>query len=168
MEIIDFVPRPDQFVYTFGGAAPAATIEPGTALRLWSEDALNNAITTRSDVPSSKLDPHRLNPQTGSLYVNGAEPGVAVAVHTVAPPPARRWGASATIHLVGGLTATHRTSLLHGALPEAAWIYDLVAAAQTVGFTSPSGDFDHALPVHPMLSTDGVAPAGGEVHSSLT
>src|SRR5699024_9527900 len=77
MEIIDFVLRPDQFVYTFGGAAPAATIEPGTALRLWSEDAFNNAITTRSDVPSSKLDPHRLNPQTGPFYVNGAEPGDA-------------------------------------------------------------------------------------------
>ena len=168
MEIIDFVPRPDQFVYTFGGAAPAATIEPGTALRLWSEDAFNNAITTRSDVPSSKLDPHRLNPQTGPFYVNGAEPGDALAVHIVDLTPARRWGASATIPLFGGLTATDRTSLLHGALPEAAWIYDLDTEAQTVGFQSRSGDFELALPVEPMLGTVGVAPAGGEVHSSLT
>src|SRR5699024_12313411 len=105
MEIIDFVPRPDQFVYTCGGAAPASTIEPGTALRLWSEDAFNNAITTRSDVPSSKLDPRRLNPQTGPVYVNGAEPGDALAGRIVELTPAGRWGESSTNPLSGAQTS---------------------------------------------------------------
>lgn len=168
MEIIDFTPRAEQFVYTFGGAAPVASIEPGTALRLWSEDAFNNAITSRTDVPSSKLDPHRLNPQTGPFSVNGAEPGDTLAIHIVDLTPARGWGASATIPLFGGLTATDRTRLLHEALPEGAWIYEVDSASRTVGFQARAGDFELALPLEPMLGTVGVAPAGGEVHSSLT
>jgi acetamidase/formamidase len=168
MEIFDFAPRPDQFAYTFGGVAPVAAIEPGTALRLWSEDAFNNAIISRSDVPSAQLDPHRLNPQTGPFYLNGAEPGDTLAIHIVDLTPARSWGASATIPFFGGLTATDRTSLLHDALPEAVWIYDIDTAAQTVGFQTRAGDFELALPLEPMLGTVGVAPAGGEAHSSLT
>src|SRR5699024_12536721 len=108
-ESIDIVPRPNQFIYTFGGAAPAATSEPGTALRLWSEDAFNNAITKRSDVPSSKLDPHRLNPQTGLFYVNGAEPGDALAVHIVDLNTAWRCGTYAPFPLFSGLTSTARS-----------------------------------------------------------
>lgn len=168
MEIFDFVPRPDQFAYTFGGVEPVAAINPGTALRLWSEDAFNNAITSRSDVPSEKLDPHLLNPQSGPFYVNGAEPGDTLAIHIADLTPARSWGASAMIPFFGGLTATDRTSLLHDALPEAVWIYDIDSAAQTVSFQTRSGDFELSLPLEPMLGTVGVAPAGGEAHSSLT
>lgn len=168
MDVVDFVPQRDQFVYTFGGAAPAATIQPGTALRLWSEDAFNNAITSKSDVPSSKLDPRILNPQTGPFYIEGAEPGDTLAVHIVELTPARSWGASATIPFFGGLTMTDRTSLLHDALPEAVWIYEIDSAAQTVGFQTRRGDFELALPLEPILGTVGVAPAGSEVFSSLT
>ncbi|GAA1873424.1 acetamidase/formamidase family protein [Brevibacterium marinum] len=168
MDVLDFAPERDQFVYTFGGSQPVATIRPGTALRLWSEDAFNNAITSAMDVPSSRLDPRFLNPQTGPFFVDGAEPGDTLAIHIVDLSPARSWGASATIPFFGGLTMTDRTSLLHDALPEAAWIYEIDSAAQTVGFQARHGDFELALPLEPMLGTVGVAPAGGEVHSSLT
>jgi hypothetical protein len=32
-------------VYTFGGASPAMRIKPGTAMRLWSQDAFDGALT---------------------------------------------------------------------------------------------------------------------------
>ncbi|MDN5634778.1 MAG: acetamidase/formamidase family protein [Brevibacterium sp.] len=168
MDVVDFVPEHNQFVYTFGGCRPAATIKPGTALRLWSEDAFNHAITSATDIPSTVLDPRRLNPQTGPFYVEGAEPGDTLALHIVDLTPARGWGASAMIPFFGGLTATDRTSLLHDHLPEGVWIYEIDSTAQTVGFQTCTGDFEVALPIEPMLGTVGVAPAGGEVHSSLT
>jgi hypothetical protein len=46
-------------------------------------------------------------------------------LHFVDLRPARDWAASATIPFFGGLTATDRTSMLHGPLPELTWIYQL-------------------------------------------
>lgn len=167
MDAFTFTPERGQYVYTFGGAAPVMNVKPGSVLRLWSEDAFNTAITSVDDVPSLKLDNRYLNPQTGPFYVEGAEPGDTLALHIVDLTPARSWGASAAIPFFGGLTGTPRTALLHEALPEAVWIYDVDSAAGTVGFHSRYGDFDVALPLAPMLGTVGVAPAGGEVRSSL-
>ena len=167
METFSFTPERSQYVYTFGGAAPVARIKPGTVLRLWSEDAFNNAITSITDVPSERLDTRYLNPQTGPFYVEGAEPGDTLVIHIVELTPARTWGASASIPFFGGLTSTDRTALLQEALPQTVWIYEVDTAASTVGFQARFGDFEVALPLAPMLGTVGVAPAGGEVRSSL-
>lgn len=164
---MSFTPEREQYVYTFGGAAPVMRVRPGTVLRLWSEDAFNNALTSVDDVPSRRLDNRFLNPQTGPFYVEGAQPGDTLAIHIVDLSPARSWGASAAIPFFGGLTGTDRTALLHEALPEAVWIYDVDSTAGTVGFQARYGDFEVALPLAPMLGTVGVAPAGGEVRSSL-
>ena len=167
MDTFTFKPERGQYVYTFGGAAPVMRVKPGTVLHLWSEDAFNNVITSVNDVASQKLDPRYLNPQTGPFYVEGAEPGDTLVLHILALTPARSWGASATIPFFGGLTSTDRTVMLQEALPEVTWIYEVDSAAGTVGFQSHFGDFKVALPLAPMLGTVGVAPAGGEVRSSL-
>ena len=167
MELVSFRPVRDQYRYTFGGAEPVMRVKPGTLLDLWSEDAFNHALTSVTDVASQKLDFRYLNPQTGPFYVEGAEPGDTLALHIVDLTPARSWGASAAIPFFGGLTGTDRTALLQEALPEATWIYDVDTLAGTVGFQSRFGDFEVALPLAPMLGTVGVAPAGGEVRSSL-
>ena len=167
MDSLDFRPDRSQFVYTFGGAAPTHRVRPGTLLNLWSEDAFNHALTSVNDVASQLLDSRYLNPQTGPFYVEGAEPGDTLAIHIVDLTPARSWGASATIPFFGGMTGTDRTALLQQALPEATWIYEVDSAAGTVGFQSRFSDFEVALPLAPMLGTVGVAPAGGEVRSSL-
>jgi acetamidase/formamidase len=167
MREFEFTPTPDQYVYTFGGAAPAAKVRPGTVMRLWSEDAFNGAITTVNDLASEKLDRNRLNPQTGPFYLEGAEPGDTLAIHIVELTPARTWGASTSIPFFGGLTSTDRTATLQQPLPERTWIYDVDTAAGTVGFQSHAGQFEVALPLAPMLGTVGVAPAGREVRTSL-
>lgn len=167
MEIVEYRPSREQLVYTFGGARPAMTVQPGTVLKLWSEDAFNHALTSVEDLSSEKVDLRFVNPQTGPFYVAGAEPGDTLALHIVDLTPARTWGASATIPFFGGLTSTDRTTFLQEPLPDTTWIYHLDSQRKTVGFESRFGDFRLELPVEPMLGTVGVAPAGSEVRSSL-
>ncbi|MBG6183134.1 acetamidase/formamidase [Arthrobacter sp. CAN_A214] len=167
METIEYHPRRDQLAYTFGGSAPVLRIKPGTALKLWSEDAFNNALTSVDDVSAEKVDLRFVNPQTGPFYVEGAEPGDTLALHIVELTPARSYGASATIPFFGGLTSTDRTAFLQDPLPDTTWIYTVDTTRNTVGFQARFGDFELALPLEPMLGTVGVAPPGGEVRSSL-
>jgi acetamidase/formamidase len=167
MDVIEFVPTREQFAYTFGGAAPIMRVPPGTALRLWSEDAFNHALRSVADLSSEKVDLRSVNPQTGPFWVEGAEPGDTLAIHFVDLTPARDWGVSAAIPFFGGLTGTDRTATLQDPLPDTTWIYHLDRARNTVAFEARYGDFGVELPVEPMLGTVGVAPAAGEVRSSL-
>jgi len=168
MEMIDFRPTRDQFAYTFGGVAPIMRIKPGTALRLWTEDAFNYALQSVDDLASEKVNLAEVNPQTGPFYVEGAEPGDTLVIHIVDLTPARTWGASAAIPFFGGLTSTDVTSTLQDPLPDTTWIYHLDSATNTVGFEPRFGSGPSvSLPVEPMLGTVGVAPASREVRTSL-
>jgi acetamidase/formamidase len=167
MDVVEIVPSVEQYAYTFGGVAPLRRIAPGTALRLWSDDAFGGRLRSVTDLSSDKVDLRFVNPQTGPFWVEGAEPGDTLALHLVALEPARDWGASAHIPFFGGLTGTDRTALLQEPLPDTTWIYELDRAAGTVTFAARHSELAVALPVEPMLGTVGVAPPGGEVRSSL-
>ncbi len=167
MNVIEFKPTADQLNYTFGGAGPVMKIKPGTALKLWTEDAFNNTINKVTDLSSEKVDLRYVNPQTGPFYVEGAEPGDALAIHIVDMKPARGHGASSTIPFFGGLTSTDRTAMLQDPLPDTTWIYEVNTKNNTVGFQSRFGKFNVELPIECMFGTIGVAPAGGEVRSAL-
>jgi acetamidase/formamidase len=167
VEIVEFTPTPEQYAWTFGGVAPVMTVRPGTALRLWSDDAFCGRLRSVADLPGASLQMPFVNPQTGPFFVEGAEPGDTLVLHLAELTPARTWGASALIPFFGGLTGTDRTATLQPALPERTWIYQLDSAAGTVAFEASAGDFRVALPLEPMLGTIGVAPAAGEVRSSL-
>lgn len=167
MDHITFIPSPEQFAFTFGGAEPVLRIKPRTALRLWTEDAYGGRITSTDSVASSALDTEDLNPQTGPFWIEGAEPGDTLAVHLVDLTPARGWGASTLIPFFGGLTSVPVSPTLQEPLPERTWIYEYDSAAKTVGFAAHGSDFEVALPANPMLGTVGVAPARREVRTSL-
>jgi acetamidase/formamidase len=167
METIEFRPSFEQYAYTFGGVAPVLRVKPGTVMRLWSEDAFNNALTSIHDRSSEKVDLRYVNPQTGPFYVEGAEPGDTLVLHIVDLQPARTWGASAAIPFFGGLTSTDRTASLQDPLPDTTWIYEVDRERNTVEFAARFGELKVELPMAPMLGTVGVAPPGGEVRSSL-
>jgi len=167
MEVIEFRPEREQYAFTFGGVAPVRTVVPGTMLRLWTEDAFCGGIRSTADLPSTSLTMPFVNPQTGPFYVEGAEPGDTLALHFAGLTPARGYGASCTIPLFGGLTSTDRTATLQDPLPERTWIYEVNRDRRTVEFRAAASDFRLELPMDPMLGTVGVAPAAGEVRSSL-
>ena len=167
MDVVEYRPSRDQYVWTFGGVAPSHRITPGTLLRLWTEDAFSGRITRVSDRSGDVLNLSEVNPQTGPFFVEGAEPGDTLALHIVDLTPARDWGASTTIPFFGALSVTDRTALLHDPLPERTWIYQLDRAKGTVLYRATSADVSLELPCNPMLGTVGVAPAGREVRSSL-
>lgn len=167
MQVLEFSPIPDEYAWTFGGVAPVRTVQPGSILRLWTEDAFCGNLRRVSDLPSASLTMPFVNPQTGPFYVQGAEPGDTLALHVAEIVPARSWGASTTIPLFGGLTSTERTATLQEPLSERTWIYEVDTARRTVEFVAQGSDMRLELPLSPMLGTLGVAPAAYEARSSL-
>src|SRR6185369_1761884 len=69
MDVIEFRPERDQYAFTFGGVAPVRKVQPGTMLRLWTDDAFCGNLREPSDMPSAKLTMPFVNPQTGPFYV---------------------------------------------------------------------------------------------------
>ena len=136
MDVIEYTPTRDEYVYTFGGVASAMRVRPGTALRLWSEDAFNGVLRSVDDLSSAKVDLRFVNPQTGPFYVEGAQAGDTLVLHLVVVEPARDWGASAAIPFFGGMTSTDRVVTLQEPLPDTTWIYELDRDRGTVGFAA--------------------------------
>jgi acetamidase/formamidase len=58
--------------------------------------------------------------------------------------------------------------MLHDPLPERTWVYELDTAAGVVRYDALDSPYVVDLPLDPMHGTVGVAPALGEVRSSLT
>jgi len=131
-------------------------------------DCFAGRVRSTSDLVSQVCDPRFLNPQTGPFFVEGAEPGDTLAVHFRSITPREARGVSTTVPLFGSLTATHFTALLHDPLPERTWVYELDTAAGVVRYDALDSPYVVDLPLDPMHGTVGVAPALGEVRSSLT
>ncbi|WP_019534194.1 acetamidase/formamidase family protein [Paenibacillus ginsengihumi] len=129
---------------------PIAKVKPGEAVVIHTKDAFENRITSDSDVPSELLGDY-LNPQTGPIWVEGAEPGDTLAVHILDIEPARDWAVSVHKPGFGGLTATAVTRMLHEPLPEKVFIYKLENGRLTA---NPRLSF----PWRPFLGTIGTAP----------
>ena len=117
-QVVSFRPPPDQYAWTFGGAAPVARVRPPAVLEVFTEDCFAGRVRSETDLVSEVCEFPYLNPQTGPFYIEGAEPGDTLAVHFISIVPARDWGASTTVPLFGALTGTHLTALLQDPLPE--------------------------------------------------
>ena len=167
-EVLSYRPGPDDYAWTFGGAAPVRSVAPGTVLELWTEDCFAGKVRSTDDLVSVVCEFPFLNPQTGPFFVEGAQPGDTLAVHFVSIEPSRNWAASTTVPLFGALTSTHLTATLQPALPELVWIWQLDRAGRTARFSARDSDFVVDLPMDPMHGTVGVAPANLEVLSALT
>ena len=159
---------PAALAYTFGGAAPVATVEPGTVLSTWTLDCFAGRVRSTSDLVSQVCDPRFLNPQTGPFFVAGAQPGDTLAVHFRSITPREARGVSTTVPLFGSLTATTFTAMLHDPLPERTWVYEIDREAGVVRYDALDSPFQVDLPLDPRHGTVGVAPPLGEVRSSLT
>jgi acetamidase/formamidase len=158
---------PATLTFTFGGAAPVASIRPGTVLSTWTRDCFAGRIRSTRDRVSELCDPRFINPQTGPFYVEGAAPGDTLAVHFISIEPRESFGVSTTVPFFGSLTGTGLTAMLQNALEERTWVYEIDRAERLVRYRALDSAYEVDLPLDPMHGTVGVAPALGEVRSSL-
>ncbi|MGX7678647.1 acetamidase/formamidase family protein [Jatrophihabitans sp. DSM 45814] len=158
---------PSSLSYVFGGAEPVASLAAGSVLSTWTWDCFVGRIQSSADRVSENCDPRMLNPQTGPFFIDGAKPGDALAIHFVTIEPRNSWGVSATVPFFGALTTTHLTAGLQSALPELTWYYEIDRAERLVRYSALDSPYTADLPLDPMHGTVGVAPALGEVRSSL-
>lgn len=167
-DVFELRPQASDLRYAFGGAEPLLRVPAGSIVALSTEDCFGGKVRSVDDLPSAVCDFPNLNPVTGPIHVEGAEPGDMLAVHFVEIAPARDWAVSTTFPHFGALTVTHNTAMLHEPLEERVWMYDVDVAAGIIRYQARRSDYTVELPLDPMHGTVGVAPAAGEVIMSIT
>ncbi|WP_433283694.1 acetamidase/formamidase family protein [Micromonospora sp. CA-244673] len=167
-DVVKYQPEPDELSYTFGGREAVLRVRPGTILELYTEDCFGGRVRSIDDLPSQVCQFPYLNPVTGPIHVEGAEPGDTLAVHFISIEPARDWAVSTTFPHFGALTGTHTTATLQPPLDELVWRYDVDVAAGTATYRARRGDYTVALPLDPMHGTAGVAPGAFEARMTIT
>jgi acetamidase/formamidase len=150
--------------YVYGVAPPVARLKPGDVLDTNTVDAFGNAIKKPGDSLSMvKGD----NPLTGPFYIEGAAPGDTLAVKILDLQVDGDQGVGAFAPGFGALNETSYTPMLHTPLPEKIWFYPIDHASNTATFKALDSDFSVKIPLHPFFGCIGVAPANGEVRSSI-
>jgi len=166
---VEVIPR--TFSYVFSPyREPIAHASPGQRVVIHCDDAFESRITTAQDLPSRALAGAKfLNPQTGPIYIEGAEPGDVLAVQIEDISPTREFAVSCLIPYFGGLTSTSLTRTLQAPLEEKVWLWRLENGHlhnDELGLSLPWQPFMGTLAVAPDLeaiSTLAPGPFGGNM-----
>jgi amidase len=147
---------PKTYSYVFNPyREPIARVKPEERVTIHTNDAFESRITKKEHLPSRALATAKfLNPQTGPIYVEGAEPGDTLAVHIESIQPTRDFAVSVLIPYFGGLTSTNFTRTLQEPLPERVWIWNLVDGGNKL----VNEELGVELAWEPFLGTLAVAP----------
>jgi acetamidase/formamidase len=133
--------------------APALRIKPGETIEFHTQDASGGQLNVKSGLADlGKLDFAKVNPVTGPVYVDGAEPGDAIKVTLLEFGPSG-WGWTANIPGFGLLADQFKDPALH------IWKYDASSMVPAV-FSSSA-----RIPLKPFCGTIGLAPAEAGQHS---
>jgi amidase len=146
--------KPEDYSYVFNPYREAIErVNPGDRVTIHTNDAFESRIQSESDVASTALATAKfLNPQTGPLYVEGAEPGDTLAVRIESIEPTRDFAVSTLVPYFGGLTSTVMTRTLQEPLPEKTWVWKLDGERLT------NDDLGVELDWQPFMGTLAVAP----------
>ncbi len=135
------------------GLTPVARIAPGDSLEFEVADSSGGQLgpaSTLQDV--ARLDFARINPVSGPIFIDGAQPGDVLKVTLLSFVPCG-WGWTANIPGFGLLADEFKEAALH------AWQYD----ARTLAPAS-YGRWAR-VPLKPFTGTIGVAPGAPGLHS---
>ncbi len=160
-------PEAGNFRYTFGPHQPVLKVKPGTIIETYTEDCYDGRVKSPEDLPTRVIPPGHDNPQTGPFYVEGAKPGDTLVVHIISIEPVRDYGISSYFPGFGILTPTRYTAMLNQELPETVWWYRIDKKKKTVRFQARQGDYSCEIPMNPFLGCLAVAPADGEVRTTV-
>ncbi|HYE00248.1 MAG TPA: acetamidase/formamidase family protein [Alphaproteobacteria bacterium] len=133
--------------------APVLRIAPGETVEFETVDSSGAQLGPDSTLDDLvRLDFGKVNPVTGPVHIDGAEPGDALKVTLMSFRPSG-WGWTANIPGFGLLADQFKDPALH------IWKYDPVALAPAL--YGPGG----RVPLKPFTGTIGVAPAEPGPHS---
>jgi amidase len=129
---------------------PVLTIKSGEQVTFQTYDCFSNQIQSESDLVTS-VDFSKVNPATGPVYVEGAQPGDVLRVE-IGQITVREWGVISTLPEMGVLW--HRAETRTKIVPVE---------------NSSVAHFNERIhfPVNPMIGVIGVAPAGDAVPCGL-
>ncbi len=150
--------KPKKYSYVFSPyLKPEVNVKPGDKVIIYTDDAFESRVKKKSDLPSKALATAKfLNPQTGPIYIEGAEPGDTLAVKIVSIEPPRDFAVSCFINYFGGLTSTPFTRFLQEPLKEKTWIWQLKDSSQGKYFIND--EIRVKVPWEPFVGTCAVAP----------
>ena len=148
--------KPTGYNYVFSPyLEPLVKVKPGDDVFVYTDDAVESRIQTKDDLPKKVLSQVQfLNPQTGPIYVEGAEPGDTLAITIKDISFTRDFAISAFIEYFGGLTSTPMTPFLQDPIPEQVWVWKVADD----GKAFYSEDLNIKIPSRPFLGTFAVAP----------
>ncbi|MGJ8528770.1 acetamidase/formamidase family protein [Maritalea sp.] len=132
---------------------PVETVKPGTTLEFECTDSSGGQITPESKTDDiAKLDFEKINPVSGPIYIDGAEPGDAIKVSIEGFGPSG-FGWTANIPGFGLLADQFKEPALQ------LWHYDKDKLGTSA--YGPGG----RVPLKPFPGTIGLAPAAAGPHS---
>jgi acetamidase/formamidase len=133
--------------------APLVRIAPGESIEFEVVDAAGGQLSgTSSAEDIGRLDFSRINPVTGPVHIDGAEPGDVLKVTLLSFTPSG-WGWTANIPGFGLLAEEFKQPALH------LWRYDSTTLAPAL-----FGQWGK-VPLKPFTGTIGLAPAQPGLHS---
>jgi amidase len=154
--------EPTTFHLTIGEHEPVLHVADGDSIATWTVDA------TGCDAQNEKLSDGG-NPQTGPLFVDGAEPGDTLAVHFDRLWPNRTRGLTGQV-----VDETVVDPWFVRELPERSeddadyWELDLERGTARLDSAVPGLEFLGEVAMEPMLGCFGVAPGRGQAISCAT
>lgn len=139
----------NQIIYSFSADnSPAMNVPSGTALEIHTFDCFSNQLRTAEDKMES-LDWDRINPATGPVFVEGAEPGdlLKVTVNRIEIDEKGTMISGEGFGVLGGILKDIYTKIIP--------IKDGKAVFST----------DIQIPIQPMIGVIGVAPKDGSINT---
>ncbi len=134
---------------------PIARVTPGETVQISTLDAFGNLIDSPDLDLSEIIQVPFVNPCTGPIYVEGAEPGDTLAVRIDSIEITRDYAVSCLIPEFGGLCGTPFTRVLNEPLPQNIMLHYL---NETEMVYDPNLNI-LPIPVEPFYGTIGTSPA---------
>ena len=151
---------PDRYFSTIGSHAPVLRVADGDTVETTTIDASGRDASDEQVHVGG-------NGQTGPFFVEGAEPGDALAVRLDSLVPNRRRGWSASVIAERILDPDFVRTLPAPRLVD--WHVDVEAGTVTLADAEIEASLGPlSVPLQPMLGCFGVAPAGGQAISTAT
>jgi acetamidase/formamidase len=155
-----------EFAFHYGPATPTLVARLREKVQVFTEDAFCGRLTASTGKPRQAAPFPFVNPLTGPIAVEGVRAGDVLAIHLVSLTPARDWGVSTISPNFGALSGTRNNPNLQSEQQESVWIWRVDREAAVVS-TKTEGGVELRAPLHPFHGCLGVAPANGEVRSSV-